>query len=234
MSTVLNKKVNLPIVGGVALGVVLLLIVLLFTFSGGVEGGVSLPSLPSFSGVVSGEEKSSLTISTYDTPLEGKLYIECDKSGRDYWTAWRYMYATPEEAMEVGSRLGLSGYHQHGELFMPGTNHFSYVQQDEIALRIPPQAEGRYAFYEEDADILTCFYTRGAEWNARAVAWVFDGFSVSPTSDNCVHKSSTFQDIALGADSHCAVIEIKVSSGDHTLVLVDLQEFDRTILAGIK
>lgn len=233
MSTGLNKEVNLPIVGGVALGVVLLLGILILLASGGVEGGVSLPSLPSLS-VVSGEEKSSLTISTYDTPLEGKLYIECDKSGRDYWTAWRYMYATPKEAMEVASRLGLSGYHQHGELFMPGNKHFSYVQQDEIALRIPPQAEGKYTFYEDDADALTCFYTRGAEWNAGAVAWVVDGFSISSESASCVHKSSTFQDIALGAESHCAVIEIKVSSGDHTLTLVDLQEFDKTILAGIK
>ena len=236
-----KKKVNLPIVGGIGIGVVLIVIAVILVVSGTFDDcpdGEDCP-IPSWVDVLihdavslgaisdRGEVKGSITIQMLDTPLEGKLYIECDKSGRDYWTAWRYMYATPEEAMEVANRLGLEGYHQHGELFMPGSNHFSYVEQDEIDFRIPPQSQGKYLFYEADADRLTCFYQRNAEWNAGAVKWNLDGANIGPEANACVHKSSTFQDIALGAETHCAVIEIQ-TTGDHTLTITDLVEYPST------
>jgi len=242
-----KKKVNLPIVGGIGIGVVLIIIAVILVASGTFDDcpeGEDCPipiwvdvlihdavSLGAFSlegaSMNRGEIKGSITIQMLDTPLEGKIYIECDKSGRDYWTAWRYMYNSPQEALSVAGRLGLEGYHQHGELFMPGKNHFSYVQDEEIAFRIPPQSTGKYLFYENDADILTCFYQRNAEWNAGAVKWNLDGVVIGPESQACVHKSSTFQNIALGAETHCVVIEIQ-TKGDHTLTVVDLVEFAPT------
>lgn len=242
-----KKKVNLPIVGGIGIGVVLIIIAVILVVSGTfddcpegedcpipswvdvlIHDAVSLGAF-SFEGasVDRGEVKGSITIQMLDTPLEGKLYIECDKSGRDYWTAWRYMYTTSQEALQVAERLGLEGYHQHGELFMPGSNHFSYVGEDEIAFRIPPQSQGKYLFYEADADRLTCFYQRNAEWNAGAVGWNLDGANIGPQANACVHKSSTFQDIALGSDAHCVVIEIQ-TQGEHVLTITDLVEYAPT------
>lgn len=177
-----------------------------------------------------GPEKGTVSIIVVDTPVAGTLYIECDKTGRDYYTAWKYMYNTPMEAAEVAERLGLSGYHQHGDQYMPGSSHQSFVSEDEVAIRIPKGSQNfvglteTFTFYENDPDWITCFYQRDSAWNAGAVMWQLNGGNINWDSSRCVHKSASAEEVAFGSEPHCAVIEIPVT-GNYELIVTDREEF---------
>lgn len=212
----LNGSSSWPV--GIAVVVVALLAL-------GVTSQSDVYSGSSVRGVLDNPVIGHIDIEIKDTEAAGRVHVECDLTGRDYYKAWSYLYATPDEALAVGKALGIQGYHQHGEKFMPGNSHDSFVGDGEVAIHIPPDIEpARYSFREGDSEFITCFYTRvlgNQEMEQQGlVEFTYDGIVIDAYDSVCVHKSSQIRSNEL----HCAVLEIS-TVGEHTLLIVDRDEF---------